>query len=84
MKSKDQILLEEAYEKVAAKPVLFRDKKGNALEQGDKVTYEKETYTIVGSKSIIGSKVKKDQIQLESEDKKLLWVNPKHVTKASK
>lgn len=82
MKSRDQLLLEEAYQKVALKPVLFRDKKGNALEQGDKVVYEKETYTIVGGKSILGTGIKKNQIQIESGDNKLSWVNPKHVVKA--
>ena len=81
MKSKDQILLEEAYQKVASKAVLFRDKKGNALNQGDEVIHDSEKYTIVGSKSIIGTGIKKDQVQLESEDGKLTWVNPKHVTK---
>ena len=65
MKSKDQILLEEAYKKVA--PVMFRDKKGNGIKQGDKVTYSSEIYKIVGGKSSLGTGIARDEIQLEKD-----------------
>lgn len=83
MKNKDQMLLEEAYKAVASKPVLFRDKKGNAITHGDKVMYNSKQCTIVGGKSVIGTGIKKDQIQIEDEDKELFWVSPKHLTKAT-
>jgi len=81
VKSKDQILLEKAYNAVSKKPALFKDKKDNAIHQGDRVVYNSKQYVIVGAKSILGTGIKKDQIQIEAEDQSLMWVSPKHVLK---
>lgn len=82
MKNKDQILLEEAYSKIS-KAAIFRDKKGNPLRQGDSVVYNSKMYKIVGGKTILGTGIKKDQIQLEDEERKFQWVLPHHTVKVS-
>lgn len=88
MKSKDQILLEEAYKKITAIPDIFRDKKKNSINQGDRVEFDSRTYKIVGGKTSLGSSITTDKIQIEQEEDlkpgqipKLLWVRPSQVTK---
>ena len=90
MKTKDQTLLEEAYKKVTASPDIFRDKKKNSINQGDRVTFDSKTFKIVGGKTSLGSSITTDKIQIEQEHEedlkpgqtpKLLWVRPNQVTK---
>lgn len=86
-------MLEEAYKRVNNKegsgsPVLFRDKKGNPIKQGDIVKLNSVKYKIVGAKTVLGTGIKKDQVQLEQAEgtligdiPKLIWTTPNQVIK---
>lgn len=92
-KSNDQRLLEEAYKRInkgasSKTPSLFKDKKGNPIKQGDKVKYNSVVYKIVGGKTILGTGIDKDMVQLEQAEgtvigdiPKLIWAKPNQVTK---
>jgi hypothetical protein len=85
MKSRDQELLEEAYRKVV-KSTAFKDKKGNYLAHGDQVVYSGGLYKVVGGKSILGTGIARDELQIEPVESeqdipKLLWVKPSQVIK---
>jgi len=94
MKTKDQLMLEEAYKKVGSSKgnenawSIFRDKKGQYIKHGDTVVYNSMKFTIVGGKTTLGTGIQNDMIQLEQAEgtvtggePKLIWVRPKQVTK---
>jgi hypothetical protein len=92
-KSNDQRLLEEAYKKIdkstsTKTPALFKDKKGNPIHQGNTVKFNSVIYKIVGGKTVLGTGIDKDMIQLEQAEgtvigdiPKLIWVRPNQVVK---
>jgi hypothetical protein len=85
MNTRDQVLLEEAYKKVA-QSTLFRDKNNNPLNHGDHVIYNKTMFKIVGGKSVLGignpeNKIQIEPLEYEESIPKLLWVKPSQLIK---
>ena len=89
MKAKDQILLEEAYKKVASQPFKgwFTDKNGEPITSGDEVRYISNDQVY----KIVGGNIAKNQLQLEviedlppSRSPRWIHVKPTQLIKVSK